>query len=62
MEFAGAVYHVIVRGSKREKISYDDKDQLSTRTALAAGDFFFPRYGSLRAYSGWSVLKVRFPE
>ena len=48
VEFAGAFYHVIVRGNQRRKIFYDDQDRLSYLQRL---DYYRERYGfTLCAY------------
>ena len=48
VQFAGAFYHVIVRGNQRQKIFYDDKDRLSYLQRL---EYYRERYGfALCAY------------
>jgi REP element-mobilizing transposase RayT len=41
-EFAGAFYHVIVRGNQRREIFHDDKDRLSY---LQRPEYYRKRYG-----------------
>src|SRR3972149_1806077 len=68
VEFAGAFYHVIVRGNQRRKIFYDEQDRLSYLQRLES---YRERYGfTLCAYVlmpntsiyYWKPARTLFPQ